>query len=122
MTRRLIMVNICAKLFQNPFMDAKVTARTRHIPYNRLFQPLTSKYDLDLGGRDLSLAHDTSSHYGEHFCQVILKSHDRLQRYVPDTKCDGRTDRRTDGQTDGRSVFLCPPIFFEKAGDKNINQ
>jgi hypothetical protein len=62
MTHRLIIINICAKLFQIPFINDKVMDRTR--------------------------------------------------------KCDGRTDRRTDRRTDGQSLFLYPPFFFEKAGDK----
>jgi hypothetical protein len=58
MTHRLIKINICAKLFEIPFINDKVMDRTR--------------------------------------------------------KCDGLTD----GQTDRRSLFLYPPFFFEKAGNK----
>ena len=35
MTCRLSMVNNCAKLFENPLMNAKVMDRTGKIPYNR---------------------------------------------------------------------------------------
>ena len=34
-----------------------------------IFLPLTSKCNLDLAATDLSLAHDTSTHDGKHFCQ-----------------------------------------------------
>ena len=49
----------------------KVTEWTRKID---LFLPLTSKCDLDLKATDLDLPRDTSSHSGQHFCQVIFKS------------------------------------------------
>ena len=43
---------------------------------NASFKPLTSKCDLDLGGRDLGLAHDTSSDHGEHLWHIISQSFD----------------------------------------------
>jgi len=30
--------------------------------------------DIDLQGRDPNLAFDTSSHYEDHFCEIVLKS------------------------------------------------
>ena len=40
---------------------------------NASFKPLTSKCDLDLRGKDLGLAHDTSSDHGESLWQIISK-------------------------------------------------
>ena len=45
------------------------------------FLPLTSKCDLDIEATDLGLAHDTSSHDSQHFCQVISKSMKEWQSY-----------------------------------------
>ena len=50
------------------------------------FLPLTSKYYLDLGATDLGFARNTSSHDGQHFCQVISKSIEEWRRYRLDTK------------------------------------
>ena len=36
LTHCLIIVNICAKCFQNPLIYKKVMDRTKKIPYNRL--------------------------------------------------------------------------------------
>ena len=74
MTRRLIMMNICAKLFHKPLIDSSVMDRTQSRPCTWPWKPLISKCDLDLGGRDLGVVHDTPSHYGEYLCQAILKS------------------------------------------------
>ena len=49
---------------------------------------LTSKSDLDLDATDLSLVRDTLSYNVQSFCQVILKSIQEWQSYVPDTKKD----------------------------------
>ena len=86
MTHRLIMVNICAKLFQSPLMDDRIMDRTRKRPCSYNSWPLTSKCDLDLEARGLGFSHDTSSDNGEHLCQVISKSIDGWQSYGPDTK------------------------------------
>jgi hypothetical protein len=48
MTHHLIIVNICAKYFQNPFMDKKVMVQTRNIPLNRQCWPLTPSVTLTL--------------------------------------------------------------------------
>ena len=55
--------------------------------------PLTFKCDLDLGSRDLVLARDTSSHNGDHFCQVMWQSFKAGQNYAPDTNPNTPTDR-----------------------------
>jgi hypothetical protein len=47
---------------------------TQNIPYNRLCKSLTSTCDLELGGRDAGVAHDTSSYYSDFLCQVFSKS------------------------------------------------
>ena len=50
-------------------MDKEVIDRTRHIAQmGYITKNLTSKCDLDLGGRDMSVAHDMLSHYGEYLC------------------------------------------------------
>jgi hypothetical protein len=90
-THCLIIVNNCSKYLQNPFKDMKVMDRTRHIPSNRQCWPWMSKCDLVLGGRGLVVAHDTSSYYNKHLCQVISDSFDKWQSYGPDTKV-WRTD------------------------------
>jgi hypothetical protein len=51
MTHRLIIVTICAKYLQNPLIYEKVMDRTQNIPYNRICLSLTSKCDLNIGGR-----------------------------------------------------------------------
>jgi hypothetical protein len=106
MTHRLIIVNNCGKYLQNPFKDKKVMDQTRLIPSNRQCWPWMSKCDLDLGGRGLVVAHDTSSYYNKHLCQVISDSFDKWQSYGPDTKV-WRTDRRTFQHFLFRGYFLC---------------
>jgi hypothetical protein len=91
MTHRPIIVNICAKYFQNRSMDKTVMGRTRHIPSKRQCWPLITKCDLDLEDRDPVVLHDTSSYYIKHLCQVILNSFDKWHSYWPDTKM-WRTD------------------------------
>ena len=66
-----MIVNISAKLFQNPSSNNKVTPDTKNIPY---FRPLTSECDLDIGARDLGLARHTLSHDGKYFCEIFSKS------------------------------------------------
>jgi hypothetical protein len=98
LTHRLIIVNNFGKYLQNPFKDKKVMDRTRHRPSNRQCWPWMSKCNLDPGGKSLVVAHDTSSYYNKHLCQVISDSFDKWQSYGPDTKV-WRTDGRTDGHT-----------------------
>jgi hypothetical protein len=73
MTYRLIIVTICAKLFQNPL---NYEDWTQNIPFNRLCLFFTSKRDLDLEGRETGVAHDTSSYNSDYLCQVFSKSFD----------------------------------------------
>jgi len=40
--------------------------------------------DLDLQGSDPNLACDTSSQYGDHLCEIVLKSDFKYQSYGPD--------------------------------------
>jgi hypothetical protein len=66
-----------------------------------------TKCDLDLGGRGLVVAHDTSSYYNKHLCQVISDSfNDKVMDRT--RKCD----RRTDGQTVGAYYYI--PLFSSK--------
>jgi len=41
--------------------------------------------DLDLQGSDQIAVRDMSSHYGDHFCEIVEKSDFKLQSYGPDT-------------------------------------
>jgi hypothetical protein len=41
--------------------------------------------DLDLQGSDQNVARDTSSQYGDHFCEKVFKSDFKSQSYGPDT-------------------------------------
>jgi hypothetical protein len=107
MTHLPIIVSNCGKYLQNPFKDKKVMDRTRHIPSNRQCWPWMSKFNLDPGGRGLVFAHDTSSYYNKHLCQVISDSFNKWQSYGPDTKV-----WRTDGQTDGAYYYI--PLFSSK--------
>ena len=34
-----------------------------------------SCFDLDLQGSDPNVAHDMSPQYGDHFCEIVLKSY-----------------------------------------------
>jgi hypothetical protein len=79
-------LNNYGKYLQNPFIDKKVMDRLRHIPSNRLCWPWMSKCDLVPGGRGLVVAHDTSSYYNKHLCQIISNSFDKWQSYGPDKK------------------------------------
>ena len=64
------------------------TLRTGQEKKYFFFLPLTSKCDLYPGATDLDLARDTSSHDGQYFCQIILKSIKEWQSYGPDMKKD----------------------------------
>jgi hypothetical protein len=72
-----------------------------------------SKYDLDPGSRGPVVAHDTSTYYKKHLCQVISDSFNKWQGYGPDNKSV------TDGQIDG-AYFYIPFFFFEKAGNNKL--
>jgi hypothetical protein len=61
-----------------------------------------SKCDLDLGGKGLVVAHDTSSYYNKHLCQVILDSFNKIFN----DKVIDRTRYETDGWTDGQTDVL----------------
>jgi hypothetical protein len=81
LTYRLIIVTICALLFQNP---EEVLDRTQNKPLNRLCCFLTSKCDHDLRGRDAGVAHDTLSYYsdcGKYLQNPLIYEHvmDRTQ-------------------------------------------
>jgi hypothetical protein len=41
--------------------------------------------DLDLQGSDPNVARDTSSQYGDHFCEIVVKSHFKSRSYGLDT-------------------------------------
>jgi len=41
--------------------------------------------DLDLHGSDPNVARDTSSQYGDHFCELGSKSYFKKRSYGPDT-------------------------------------
>jgi hypothetical protein len=100
-------VKNCDKYLQNPFTDKKVMDRTRHKPSNRQCWPWMSKCDLDPGGRGLVVAHDTSSNYNKHLCQVNLFQIPLINEKVIDTKV-----WRTDGQTDLAYFYI--PLFSSK--------
>jgi hypothetical protein len=125
MTHLLIIVSNCGKYLQNPFKDKNVVDRTRHIPSNRQCWPWMSKCNLDLGG--VWLLRMTHRLIITNICAKLFqiplindKVMDRTRKCDGrrDGWTDGRTDGRTDGWTDERSLFLYPPFFFEKAGDK----
>ena len=73
-THCLMMVNISAKLFQNPSQGiTKLLTGDEKVTF--FFPSFTPKYELDLGGTDLGLVRDTS------FCQVISKSIQEQESY-----------------------------------------
>jgi len=41
--------------------------------------------ELDLQGSDQTVGHDMSSHYGDHFCEIVVKSDFKYESYGPDT-------------------------------------
>jgi hypothetical protein len=74
-THCLNMVNICANVFQNTLISEKVSGSDTKRHYNRtLYYTLTSKCDLDLWGRILSVVYDMWSYYDKHVCHIISKS------------------------------------------------
>ena len=60
---------------------------------------------LNLPGSDQNVAHETSSQYGDHLCERVLKSDFKKWSYGPDTNL---------GHTDGRTTqrLYTPPNFF----------
>ena len=97
--QRLIIIDICAKIFVNPTRGSKDIERTR----NTVIQCLILNCDLELNLTLVKHRHCTSAHHTWHLCKVICKSHKGFKRYRADTKCDGRTDERTHGRTGGRT-------------------
>lgn len=65
MTHRLVIVNTCAKLFENPFLHEEVMVQTK-VRHTKTCQSnfgiLNQKCDFDIKDMDLSLAHDIPSH------------------------------------------------------------
>ena len=50
----------------------------------------------------------------------MVKTSVKFQKNRNKTSIGGRKDRRTEGRTEGRKAKnYVPPLFFEKAGDKN---
>jgi len=79
---RLIILDICAKLFVNPTRDSKEIERTR----NTVIQCLILNCDLDLEPTLVKHKHCTSSHHTWHLCKVICKTHQEFKRYRADMK------------------------------------
>jgi hypothetical protein len=77
MTHDLIIVNICAKQFQNTSNNEKYGLHTKIPNKNHIKLALTSKCGLDLGDKCPVVAHDTSSYYNKYLCQVIYISFDK---------------------------------------------
>ena len=91
---RLIILDICAKLFVNPTRGSKDIEQT----WNTVIQYLILDCYLDLEPNLVKHRHCTSSHHTWHLCKVICKSHQGFNRYRADTKA-WHTDRRPDRQT-----------------------
>ena len=100
---RLIILDICAKLFVNPTRDSKDIERTR----NTVIQCLILHCDLDLEPTLVKHRHCTSSHHTWHLYKVICQSHLGFKRYRADTKV-WRTDRRTDRQRSYKKQYVSP--------------
>ena len=97
-THWLIILDICAELFENPTRGLKYIERTQ----NTVIQYFTLNYDLDLEPSLVKHKHCTSTHHTWHLCRVIWKSHKGFKRYRADTKA-WRTDRRTERQTTAKN-------------------
>jgi len=104
---RLIILEICAKLFVNPTRGSKDIKRTP----NTVIQCLILDCDLDLEPTLVKHRHCTSSHQTCHLCKVICNSHQGFKRYRADTKA-WRTDRQTDEQTDNKAKNNMSPHFM----------
>ena len=87
---RLIILDICAKLFVNPTRGSKDIERTR----NTVIQCLILDCDIDLEQTLLKHKHCKSSHHSCHLYIVICKSHQGFNRSRADRKCDGQIDNR----------------------------
>jgi len=114
---RLIILDICAKLFVNPTRGSKDRERTR----NTVIQCLIINCDLDLDPTLVKNRHCTLSHHTWHLCKVIWKSHQGFKIYRADTKV-WRTDGQTDGRTDRQTTELktiCLPILWGRHNDHN---
>ena len=70
MTCHLNVIQIYAKLFQNPSIHVNDKIMNRQA----ILSPLTLNCDLDLHPSHTVLSHCTPSHEGQHFCQVLLNS------------------------------------------------
>ena len=99
---RLIILDMCAKLFVNPTRGSKDKMRTR----NTVIQYLILNCDLDLDPTLVKHRHCTSSHHTSHLCKVICKSHQGSKDIKRTRKCDGQTDGRTDRRTDRQTTEL----------------
>ena len=77
---RLIILDICAQLFENPTRGSKDIEQTR----NTVIQCLMLNYDLDLKPTLVKHMHCTSTHYTWHLCRVIWKFHQGFKRYRAD--------------------------------------
>jgi hypothetical protein len=64
-------VTICPKYFQNILIYEEVMDGKQNIPYNRLCKPLTSKCDIDLGGRGTGVVFDISSYCCNFLCLIF---------------------------------------------------
>ena len=86
---RLIILDICAKLFENPTRGSKDNIEQTQ---NTVIQCLTLNYDLDLEPTLVKHTHCTSSHHTWLLCQVIWKSHQGFIRYSVDNPTRGSQD------------------------------
>jgi hypothetical protein len=68
--------------------------------------------DLDLQGSDPNVTRDTSSQYGDHFCEIVVKPTSNNEVMGQTRIRDVRTYGRTDGRTTRR--LYAPPKFFGK--------
>ena len=73
-THRLYMIDISAQLYWNSFIIQKsYRPDTNTTPYSMFFNTADLVMTFDLWPMDMTLACDTSSLHGWHFCIVILK-------------------------------------------------
>jgi len=79
---RLIILDICAKLFVNTTRGSKDIERT----INTVMQCLILVCDLDLEPTLIKHRHYTLCHHTWHLCKVICKNHQGFKRYRADTK------------------------------------
>jgi len=108
---RLIILDMCAKLFVNPTRGSKDMEGT----WNTVIQCLILDCDLDLEPTLFKHRHCTTSHHTWHLCKVICTSHQGFKKYRAGTKVwqtDRRTDRRTAGRTDNAAKNNMSPYFM----------